>query len=566
MNLRIQLLGAPTIVDASGQQQTVRGHQCWALLARVLLTPQPLSRREVAEALFPETNDPLGSLRWCLASLRKSLQCTEALRGDPIQCGLPADTDVDVLHLSDVSLDAESAGGLLAGVEPRCSPEFSTWLLLERERVAGVIDARLRQEVQQAVAGGDSERAIRLAEIGVQRAPFDEGSHILLVQGLISARRFDAASEHVAATTRMFVAELGEEPSPALRSAARRTLSSPPSGVSPRAVIESLLESGRSALSAGAVDAGVDCLRRAAADSANVEDFELQAKSLLELGSALVHSVRGYDDEGAIVLQESIERAKRCGAANLAATAYTELGYVDALAGRRPMAAQHLSQALKISDDDDVLAGVHGVIGFNLIDWGRVDEGLGHFRTSLEHAHRAGNQRRQVWSLGVGAWGLLAAQQLPEADRWLNDCLKLVDELRWTAFRPWPCALFGESRLRQEMEPKAIQVDLEGAFALSCQIGDPCWEAATARALGLSFEALNDDARALQWLVEARTRCVRETDIFVALLVEIIVDLARVCGKLGHAAQSNAYTHEALSLAARAHMDAHVRRAVQIIH
>jgi hypothetical protein len=159
----------------------------------------------------------------------------------------------------------------------------------------------------------------------------------------------------------------------------------------------------------------------------------------------------------------------------------------------------------------------------------------------------------------------MAADQLDEADRWLTDCLKVVDELRWTSFRPWPCALYGESRLRQQDDPATILIELERAFALSCQLADPCWEAAVGRSMGLCCEASGDDEGALEWFAEARKRCGRETDIYVALLVEILTDQARVSAKLGHAAQASACAREGLSLAARAHMDAHVHRAVQLI-
>lgn len=473
MVMTIRLMGAPVILDVDGQQQIVRGHQAWSLLARLLLSTRPLSRRMLAAELFPDTVDPLGSLRWTLASLRKSLRCAEALRSDSIVTQLPEGTLVDVLRLADADFDVQDVGPLLEGVEPQCGPEFSTWLLFERERVAGLTDARLRQEAQQAIAVGDPERAVRFAELCVSRAPFDEGVHILLVKTLVAAGRFDAAAAHVDATHKLFMVALGQAPSAALRSAARRTLSSPPSGVSPRAVVESLLEAGLAALSAGAVDAGADCLRRAATGAEHCADHQLQTKTLVELGTALVHSVRGHDDEGAILLRQSIEWAQRCRDTRLASAAYRELDYVDALAGRRPTASAHLAQALKIAEDGDELAGIHSVIGFNLVDWGRVDEGLTHYRTSLEHAYRTGNRRRQVWSLGIGSRGLLAADRLAEAESWLTDCLKGVDELRWASFRPWPCALFGESRLRQDDKPLALQHDLEQAFALSCQLADP---------------------------------------------------------------------------------------------
>src|SRR5205085_9115644 len=128
--------------------------------------------------------------------------------------------------------------------------------------------------------------------------PFNESAHVLLVKSLALSGRYDAALEHVGATEAVFLAELGERPSAALRSAARRTISSAPGGISPEAFINSLLQSGLAALSAGAADAGIDCLRRAVGDAEKIKDGHLLARATFELGTALVHSVRGYDDEG----------------------------------------------------------------------------------------------------------------------------------------------------------------------------------------------------------------------------------------------------------------------------
>ncbi len=564
--MKIRLLGPPAIVDEGGLEQPVKGHQAWALLARLLMTPRPVSRRVLAAELFPDTVDPLGSLRSSLAMLRKALGHPELLRGDPVEAGLPEGTEVDVQGLARDDFDVETAATLLDGVEPRCSPAFSTWLLLERERVGSVVDARIRQAAQEAIALGGGERAIRLSELGVRRAPFHEGAHILLLKSLTLAGRFEAATEHVEATHRLFELELGQAPSAALRSAARRTLASPPEGVSRRAIVESLLESGLSALSAGATDAGVDCLRRAATDAEHCGDPRLQASTLMELGTALVHSVRGHDDEGAILLRQAIEWSQRCGDAGLAATAYRELGYVEALAGRRPTAAQHLALALDLAVEDDERAGVHGVMGFNLVDWGRIDEGLAHYNESLALARSGGNRRRLAWCLGLGGWGLLAAGRAQDAEHWLTDCLQIVDELRWTAFRPWPCAVFAEARLRQVADPLTVLADLERAFALSCQLGDPCWEGAVARSLGLCCEAQGDLDGALTWYADAYRRGGREIDSYAALLVELLVDQARVSLKQGHSAQADTSTREMLSLAARAHMDGHVSRAVERLH
>ena len=90
------------------------------------------------------------------------------------------------------TFDLERAGDLLEGIDPRCSPEMDTWLLVSRQRVAGLIDALVRAEVLGSLSAGATARALPLAELGVRRAVFDEGTHVLLVKSLVAAGRYDA--------------------------------------------------------------------------------------------------------------------------------------------------------------------------------------------------------------------------------------------------------------------------------------------------------------------------------------------------------------------------------------
>src|SRR5688500_2384574 len=87
-----------------------------------------------------------------------------------------------------------------------------------------------------------------------------------------------------------------------------------------RAAAASQLDAGRAAIAAGAVQAGVDCLRRARADAASCGDPALQARALVALGGALVHAVRGRDEEGAAVLHEAIRLATEAGDRETAVT------------------------------------------------------------------------------------------------------------------------------------------------------------------------------------------------------------------------------------------------------
>lgn len=566
MGLDIRLIGRPDIVDESGASRPVRGHQSWALLARLVLADRQLSRRELSAELFPETVDPLGSLRWCLAGLRRAVDSADAFSGDPLALNLPAGTTIDVVTLQDGTFDIGRVGELLEGIDPRCGPELDTWLLVHRQRVAGLIDAHIRNDVICALSDGDADRAVELAEIAVRRSIFDEGAHVLLVKSLVAAGCHEAASTHVEDTEILFRTELGIDAIPALRSAARRHLADAPYGVSARAVAASLLESGRAAIAAGAVDAGVECLRRACDDAERSRDERLLACCLLELGSALVHSVRSHDDEGALLLQRSADLAAHVGDHRVATSAHRELGYVDALAGRRPAAASHLDAARDVAGGDTgLLAGVHSVTAFNLTDWGRHDAGLDEYRHALDLARTCANQRREAWTLGLGGWAFLLAGDADTADAWTRRCLKLISDIRWVAFRPWPQAILAEVELARGATPCRVRVDLEESFALSCRLADPCWEGATARTIALTHAADGDTGRALEWIGQAQARCLRETDTFVALHAAILATDCEISMAADHEGRAQATTRALISLAARTHMDAHLNHGLRLL-
>jgi DNA-binding SARP family transcriptional activator/ActR/RegA family two-component response regulator len=560
--LRIQLLGKPAITDADGRQRTLRGQQVWAVLARILLSPRPIDRRTLALEIFPETDDPLGGLRWCLASLRRAMDAPAAFAGDPVTSDLPPEISVDVLQPTFRRDDDHSYGDLLEGVEPRCSPQFATWLLVERARLAGLVDENLRREALAALQAHDTGRAARFAERAVSRNPLDESGHILLVKSLVMAGRGEAAAAHVEEVEKLFLADLGELPSPALRAALGR-----PQRADERAgttsTVTAIIDAGQAAVQAGAADTGVDLLRRAVADAERIGDAALLARATVELGAALVHSVRGHDDEGAILLGEALALARRIGQADLTARALRELGYVDALAGRRPSAAEHLRAALEASEPGGKVARTLAVMAFNLVDWGRIQDGLALHEEALEAAAREQDSSTAIFSLGLGSWGLLAAGEPGKARDWAAACLERVDQANWLAFRPFPVAMLCEARLRLGDDPRQIRADLDAAFALGCQLRDPCWEGATARAIALTYAREGDDDHAAEWLANARRRSTRETDTYLALLVQILADQAALSRRTGHPSQAEWTTRELLALAARTHADHQVQNALQ---
>ncbi|MCE5974961.1 bacterial transcriptional activator domain-containing protein [Sinirhodobacter sp. WL0062] len=563
--MRISVIGKPSIVNRNGEALSVPGQQSWALLARLLLARRPLSRRTLASEIFCDATDPLGALRWSLASLRRALG-SETLRGDPVELNLPSETEVDLWQVAAFQIAAIDPAELLEGIEPAASHEFSTWLLIAREQVASQLQEGLRRATIAALASSDAPLAIKYAERAVRLRPFDESGHVLLVKALAAADRMDAASAHIKATEQVFEKELGEQPSRALRLAARRNLTDLPAGVSEEAAIDALIKSGVAALAAGVPEAGLDCLRQAAVRAEKSGNPNATARAFHELGSALVHAIRGFDDEGAVMLRKAADTATGIGASGLAAGSLRELGYLEALAGRRPSAARYLQEALEFAaGDDDALAGVHAVIGFNLVDGGQHSTGLTHFARSIALARHSGNRRREVWALGIGGWGQLRAGNAALAETWLTRCHEICEDMRWVAFQPWPQAILAEARLAQGKHDNSAVTVLQETLALSSQLGDPCWEAASARSLALVKIATRDFGEARYWLDLARAKCCAVTDLYAALLVEIVADQMSLETMTGAHDQAAATARQLLSLAARTHADAHLERALTVL-
>jgi hypothetical protein len=96
MSLGIHLLGKPRLELDAEPAPSPRGHKAWALLAYLALSRvRNPSRERLAELLFVGTDDPLGSLRWNLAELRRRIGAT-ALPQGLTEFALPPDAFLDV--------------------------------------------------------------------------------------------------------------------------------------------------------------------------------------------------------------------------------------------------------------------------------------------------------------------------------------------------------------------------------------------------------------------------------------------------------------------------------------
>ena len=345
---------------------------------------------------------------------------------------------------------------------------------------------------------------------------------------LARAGEVAAARDHADACEVLFRRELGRAPDPGVRRAADEhgAQSAPARG--DRAAAVGQLDAGRAAVAAGAVEPGVACLRQACAEARGVGDPALLARGLAALGAALVHSVRGGDEEGAAVLHEALALAEAAGDREVECKVCREIGFVWAQASRGVSAGRWLARAGALAADDKERAAVLGVRGKALSDRAHYEAAIGLLWESIASARRCGDVRQAAWSLAILGRALLLRDQWPEAVEVLDDSLALVREEGWVAFQPFPEALRAEVALRQGDPDRAIAL-LDHAFALGCRIGDPCWEALAARARGRVHEAAGERASALAWLRDAAVRAVRVADPYVwmhAYCLEALADVA----------------------------------------
>jgi DNA-binding SARP family transcriptional activator len=524
---RVRLLGPPRIVGLPESHPSPRGQKSWALFARVALAERPVSRRQLVDELFTEADDPLGALRWCLADLRRAFAAPDLLRGELLS--IPRDgMTVDAWELIEGTLGENEIGGhLLEGVTLRDSPGFDTWLLLTRAHLRARSLEELRRVTLAHLGAEQPQRAIIVAGRAAALEPLDQDAQELFLRSLVAASRPGLAAVHLASCEATFARE-GVTVSPALRVAARLVDDRPPGRLRAGVVASSLLRAGSDAIDAGSVDAGIETLRRAADEVALASDDRLQVDVLMRLGAALVHATRGFDGEGAITLHRAMAIARTRGDDLRVAECLRELAFIDVQAGRHTSAERAIQEATAIADvsaDGALTAGVLAIAGMNAADQGRHDEAAAKLRHSVDSAREASRPRQEAWSLGVLARSLLLGGDVDGALGASDASIRLCERERWNVFLPWSQSWRANALLELDRDDEATLV-AQTAFALACELGDPCWEGMAARSLALLSLKAGDIHSAEEWIDDARSRCNRIQDRYV--WVSAYVDLARI--------------------------------------
>ena len=564
MATTIHLLGVPRIDRDGVPQPPPRGHKAWGLLAYLLLSDSPASRSNLCSLLFADADDPLAALRWNLSQVRRALGEPDAALGDPISLDIRLRTGTDVRAVltgtwQEAELLTELGSDLLESMPFPMCPAFEVWLESERRHIRAATEAMLREGAMSRLAAGDGHRAADIAGQLVRLNPYEENYQVLLVRSLAASGDGIGAARAAAACRALFRRELGVEPGPDIDAAAATTTAQPtsaPRGGTP--AVLALLQAGDAAIGAGAVEAGLHCLRRAVADAEAIGDRSLQARGLAALGAALVHAVRGRDEEGATALHQAVALAAGDESLrSVLAQACRELGYIEFLRARYDRVEPWLTRADAAAVGDNVeRARILTVRGETLGDTARYTAAL----EVLEEAKAImANERDLAYAASLIGRIHLLRGELDLARTALQESISLAERTAWTALLPWPESQLAEVEIATG-ELDAATTRLDQAFALSCHLGDPCWQGASGRGLGLLMAAKGEVDGAIATLIDARVRCTRVPDGYLWMDTHILEALCALAVQ-HHLPRARTWVVELAEVAARRGMREHIVRA-----
>lgn len=423
----IQLLGRPIVDDGSGKVHRFRSQKSWALLAYLISADRPPSRKQLASLLFGAADDPLRALRWSIGEIRRALGEDGSIEGDPVLLRLPAGTSVDVNVVTrgawgDTVLLPGLGQELLEGAAFRNAATFESWLLSERHHLDAGTEAILHEASVGMMTQSNYERAIHYAVRLIGINPLDENHQALLIRLYRLTGDTDAANRQFAACTDLLRTELGTSPGPAV-SAALRAMKIRVHGPTDTASVEATVEAGLSAVRAGAIEAGVQSLRNgvAMADAGNRD--RLRVTSRLALAEALIHSLRGQDEEGVAALHVADRVGMAINELTLLADACAEIGYVDFLRARYDRAELRLTEARDLGRDSGsavIVAKTEMYLGAIASDRGNYAEATTYLEQALRASRAAGEVRMECFALSMFGRVHLIRHDYEEAARYLD--------------------------------------------------------------------------------------------------------------------------------------------------
>jgi DNA-binding SARP family transcriptional activator len=234
MSMRIWLCGRLRVsVDGESLEHRLERRQARMLAALLVRRRErPMRREELIEAIWPDTSwgQHEGALRVLLTAVRRAFG-SEALTGRvELRLELPSDVWIDVEQaaadvaaaehalreerVADASAAAHAAAGALA--EPFLAGETASWIEDARRELDDLAVSALELEARAELSRGNPREAARAARELVNRAPYREGGHALLMEGLAAEGNTAEALLAYERLRQLLRDELGTTPSHAV--------------------------------------------------------------------------------------------------------------------------------------------------------------------------------------------------------------------------------------------------------------------------------------------------------------------------------------------------------------
>jgi DNA-binding SARP family transcriptional activator len=515
-------------------ERDLSGRKTWALLAFLLLEPRPPSRRELAARLFPEADDPLAALRWTLLQVRRALGPGGEITDDGsrlilrLEEGFRADAVALLEGTWDPADDLPESGELLEGFSFDDSPEFETWLALQRARVASAWLGALRWTAA-LLARTDPQRSLALIERALVVEPFDDGLHELAVDVMVGSGNREGAAAHVQRVDRRYREELGVPAPETLRRPLDRP-AAPDAGPLVRLDIaaRAMLDTARARLEAGDYEGALTAARRSAADAAGSGDRLLEARALTAVAKTLIHTLKGRDPEAMGLLTRALHLASELGDPATVSDVEGELGFVAFLDAAYGAAEASMSRAMAAAREvPDPVREARATIYLGLSRSDRCDYEAA--RGDLEHAiellGETPERGLQAYAMAGLSRALLKIGDRDGARRAGLAAEAQAVEVGALSFLPWTIVHAGEAALL-DGERDWAEESFGRAFTMGCEIGDPCWESLSMRGLGLIAVRDGDEERAAGMFEDALGRATRLIDAYRWSEAVILTDLA----------------------------------------
>lgn len=213
--LRVSVLAQPRISwnGADLQPRTRKGLVLLCYLAR---QAEPVSRRFLADFLWPGSNLALGNLRWELHQLRKLPGSNEWLGTDGGSVSITAVSDIKELQQSGHAEAIQRTATLpYAGLNLSGASPVNEWLSEEREVVAAIRRVALTSEASRLEAASRISEARELVREALNSDPLDEQLHRTAMRLALLQGDLVAAQSQFDLCRRMLASEFGLTPTAA---------------------------------------------------------------------------------------------------------------------------------------------------------------------------------------------------------------------------------------------------------------------------------------------------------------------------------------------------------------